>query len=41
MHGTLKTPQAQNLATPGSATEQPNLIDRVTETIEQIIVPGS
>lgn len=39
LHGTAKTPQAQNLATQGT-TEQPSLIERAAETIERII-PGN
>jgi Mn-containing catalase len=37
LHGTLKTPQAQNLATSGIVTEKTNFIDRAAETIERII----
>ena len=36
LHGTPKTPQAQ-MATPGIATEKPNIIDLAGEVIERII----
>jgi Mn-containing catalase len=39
LHGTAKTPQ-QSLANQGTATQQPSIIDRATETIERII-PGN
>jgi Mn-containing catalase len=40
LHGTAKTPQSQSMATPGTTTENPNLIDLAGEVIDRII-PGN
>ena len=36
LHGTLKTPQAQSMATVGTATEKPNMLDLGGAAIDRI-----